>query len=119
MVKRCRFYQFPFYYSLSNEKDKKYKIDLLNSLKLYVGNLGTTHHGNDEENSLNIALADQWQKSLEGTNFISPVLHGTTGSSDNTFSLASNSCYKINIAGSFFKNIFRKSKFFVKRVVRL
>ena len=28
-----------FYYSLSNEKDKKYKIDLLNSLKLYVGNL--------------------------------------------------------------------------------
>ena len=75
----------------------------MNSLKLYVGNLGTTHHGNDEENSLNIALAEQWQKSLEGTNFISPVLHGTTGSSDNTFSLASKSCYKINIAGSLLK----------------
>ena len=89
--------------ALSGEKDQIYNVNLLNYLKLYVGNLGTTHHGNDEENSLKIHLANDWQKYLEGTNFISPVLHGTTGSTTNTFKLASKSCQKINIAGSFLR----------------
>ena len=92
-----------FSLSLDKEKDFEYKTALSNNLKLYVANLGTTHHGNDEERSLKISLAKEWQESLEGTNFISPVLHGTTGSSDATFSLASNSCQKINIAGSFLR----------------
>ena len=87
--------------SLKEEVDNEYKTALLNSLKLYVGNLGTTHHGNDQLGSLKIELAGEWQKSLKGTNFITPVLHGTTNSSDELFALASKNCQKINIAGSF------------------
>ncbi len=90
-------------YSLNEEKDLEYKANLINTLKLYVGNLGTTHHGNDTESSLKISLAKEWQEALMGTNFVSPVLHGTTGSTDKTFSLASKSCQKINIAGSFLR----------------
>jgi len=87
--------------SLKEEGNNEYKTALLNSLKLYVGNLGTTHHGNDKLASLKIELAGEWQKSLEGTNFVTPVLHGTTKSSDKLFALASKNCQKINIAGSF------------------
>ncbi len=89
--------------SLNEEKDLEYKANLINTMKLYVGNLGTTHHGNDKESSLKISLAKEWQDALMGTNFVSPVLHGTTGSTDKTFSLASKSCQKINIAGSFLR----------------
>ena len=92
-----------FYKSLQEEKNIEYKTNLLNSIKLYVGNLGTCHHAIDKENSLRIQLGDEWQEALLGTNFLSPVLHGTTGSSDKTFLLASKSCQKINIAGSLLK----------------
>ena len=92
-----------FFSALSEISDLRYKANLSNTLKLYVANLGTTHHGNDEEKSLKLTLANEWQKALKGTNFVSPVLHGTTGSSDNTFLIASRSCYKINIAGSFLR----------------
>ena len=85
--------------SIANQ-DILYNASLSNTLKLYVANLGTTHHGNDQEILLKINLAEIWQKSLEGSNFVSPVLHGTTGSSENTFLKASKSCFKINIAGS-------------------
>lgn len=86
-----------------NDQDTLYKTNLSNSLKLYVANLGTTHHGNDDEKLLKVSLAKIWQKALEGTTFVSPVLHGTTGSIESTFLLASKSCYKINIAGSFLR----------------
>ncbi len=90
--------------SIENE-DILYKTYLLNTLKLYVANLGTTHHGNDQEKLLKISLAEIWQKALEKSNFVSPVLHGTTGSSESTFLIASKSCYKINIAGSLLRII--------------
>ena len=83
-----------------DSEDILYSTYLSNTLKLYVANLGTTHHGDDKEHLLKINLAEIWQKSLENSNFISPVLHGTTGSSESTFSIASKSCFKINIAGS-------------------
>ena len=79
------------------------KATLSNCIKLYVGNLGTTHHGRDTIGSLKLNLAEDWQNSLSGTNFVSPVLHGTTGSSEETFDTAAQSCHKINIAGSFLK----------------
>ena len=90
-----------FFRIFKGRRDNEYKTALLNSLKLYVGNLGTTHHGNDELSSLKIELAGEWQKALKGTNFVTPVLHGTTNSSDELFALASKNCQKINIAGSF------------------
>ena len=83
-----------------DSEDILYSTYLSNTLKLYVANLGTTHHGDDKEHLLKINLAEIWQKSLENSNFISPVLHGTTGSTESTFSIASKSCFKINIAGS-------------------
>ena len=89
--------------SSMDDADTLYKTNLSNSLKLYVANLGTTHHGNDDEKLLKVSLAKIWQKALEGTTFVSPVLHGTTGSIESTFLLASKSCYKINIAGSFLR----------------
>ncbi len=106
-----------FSFSLNEEKDLEYKAGLLNSLKLYVANLGTTHHGNDEEKSLKLGLAEEWQKALEGTSFVSPVLHGTTGSSDETFSLASKSCQKINIAGSFLRILLENLNSSQKKVI--
>tara|TARA_A100001388_G_C28773266_1_gene505353 strand:+ start:175 stop:3027 length:2853 start_codon:yes stop_codon:yes gene_type:complete len=92
-----------FSYSLEHEHKFEDKAVLLNMMKLYVANLGTTHHGNDKESSLKIGLSEEWQNALKGSNFVSPVLHGTTGSSDETFFFASKFCYKINIAGSFLK----------------
>tara|TARA_Y100001968_G_scaffold333948_1_gene401673 strand:- start:3954 stop:6803 length:2850 start_codon:yes stop_codon:yes gene_type:complete len=103
--------------SLDKEKDLEYKAALSNSLKLYVGNLGTTHHGNDKESFLKLELAEEWQQALEGTNFVSPVLHGTTGSSDETFSLASKSCQKINIAGSFLRVLLENLNLSQKKVL--
>ncbi len=92
-----------FFASLEKETDLEYKTNLINSIKLYVGNLGTFHHAKDNERALKITLSSEWQNELLGTNFISPVLHGTTGSSDKTFLLAAKSCQKINIAGSLLK----------------
>ena len=95
----------PYYFKKVVEKkyDKYYGYQLLSLLKLYVGNLGTNHHEDDVSTNLRIGLAGDWQKSLIKTNFISPVLHGTTGSSNNTFDQASENCFKINIAGTFLK----------------
>ena len=100
-----------------NDEDTLYKTNLSNSLKLYVANLGTTHHGNDDEKLLKVSLAEIWQKALEGTNFVSPVLHGTTGSIESTFLVASKSCYKINIAGSFLRILLENLTFRQKKIL--
>lgn len=92
-----------FEHSFDDLMDQEWSVALSNNLKLYVGNLGTTHHGKDNSSSLNLHLAEEWQNSLSGTNFVSPVLHGTTGSYEETFKVAAKSCQKINIAGSFLK----------------
>ena len=76
---------------------------LKNKVKLYVGNLGTTHHGNDKHGDLKINLSKDWNKANEQKNFISPVLHGTTNSKNFLFKKASMHCLKINIAGSYLK----------------
>jgi uridine kinase len=92
-----------FSQSLKFINNKLYSLELNNLLKLYVANLGTTHHANDVSNNLKLELASDWQSNLCKSNFISPVLHGTTGSTDKTFKIASKSCFKINIAGTFLK----------------
>ena len=86
--------------ALDNLEVGDYSNWLKNTLKLYVLQLGTTHHGIDDQSLLQLNLASEWQKNLKGTSFVSPVLHGTTGSSKKTFRTASSQCQKINIAGS-------------------
>ena len=70
---------------------------------LFIGNLGTTHHGADES-EVSIDAAKDWNLVLQKRNFISPVLHGTTQSSTQILTRASQYCAKINIAGDLLYN---------------
>lgn len=67
---------------------------------LFIGNLGTTHHGRDTEIP-KVEKGLEWRDELKGENFVSPVLHGTTNSHSKVLSSASHGCHKINIAGNF------------------
>ena len=88
------------------KKNTTLNLLLKNKVKLYVGNLGTTHHGNDRHKDLKINLSEEWNQANEQKNFISPVLHGTTNSKNFLFKKASKHCLKINIAGSYLKTLF-------------
>lgn len=67
---------------------------------LFIGNLGTTHHGNDNEKP-NTKFSEKWVATTKNDLFISPVLHGTTNSKNEVIKDASKGCKKINIAGNF------------------
>ncbi|MDO8520184.1 MAG: class II fructose-bisphosphate aldolase, partial [Deltaproteobacteria bacterium] len=71
---------------------------------LFVGNLGTTHHGEDT-GEVAVEKAKEWRDKLKKTNFISAVLHGTTGSHPNLLSKAAGGCHKINVAGDFLNTL--------------
>jgi ribulose-phosphate 3-epimerase len=66
--------------------------------KLYIGNLGTTHHGADSTKP-QTQLARNWVDATRRYKFISAVLHGTTGTNSNVLSEASDGCHKVNVAG--------------------
>lgn len=89
-----------------NNKNKFQNFILKNKIKLYVANLGTTHHGNDKDKDLKIDLSKKWNIANHNKTFISPVLHGTTNSKDYLFKKASKNCLKINIAGSYLNVLF-------------
>lgn len=78
--------------------EKKGYAALLCRPTLFVANLGTTHHGRDT-GTPSVFLAEKWRDGLKNTNFISPVLHGTTDSHKDILKLASSGCHKINVAG--------------------
>jgi len=67
---------------------------------LFIANVGTTHHC-DSDNIGDFVVAKNWVASSMRDMFISPVLHGTTGSKRSTLNGFSNYCKKINVAGDF------------------
>jgi ribulose-phosphate 3-epimerase len=69
---------------------------------LFIGNLGTTHHGRDLEIP-KVGVSQEWREELKSENFVSPVLHGTTNSHNQVLAKASVGCHKINVAGNFLK----------------
>lgn len=74
---------------------------------LFIGNVGTTHHGQDK-NIVNSSISYTWVESSKKYSFISAVLHGTTNSSRNTLYTSTSGCHKVNVAGDFLK-VFQKS----------
>jgi len=73
---------------------------LVTKNKLFVGNLGTTHHGIDRDEPF-VNLADDWLRETYRYNFVSSVLHGTTNTKKIHFTKACKSSHKINIAGNY------------------
>jgi hypothetical protein len=92
--------------------------ELKNKIKLYVANLGTTHHGKDTEKNLKINIAKDWNLSNQKTNFISPVLHGTTESKNYLFKEASKYCLKVNIAGTYLKILMNNLYNYIKKEIK-
>ena len=66
--------------------------------KLFIGNLGTTHHGEDSD-EIQSHLARTWVDATCRHGFVSAVLHGTTASDAGVLSDATDGCYKVNVAG--------------------
>lgn len=74
-------------------------LDAINAQpKLFIGNLGTTHHAADTH-KIQSYLARTWVDETCRYGFVSAVLHGTTNTQSNILSEASDGCYKINVAG--------------------
>tara|TARA_Y100001968_G_scaffold330603_1_gene382914 strand:+ start:2957 stop:6862 length:3906 start_codon:yes stop_codon:yes gene_type:complete len=69
---------------------------------LFIGNVGTTHHGKDL-NLVNSSISYSWVENAKKYGFISAVLHGTTNSSGQTLSSSTSGCHKVNVAGDFLK----------------
>ena len=67
--------------------------------KLIIGNLGTTHHGHDQ--NVKVENAEQWVENIKKFGMISAVLHGTSRSHPETLKRAVIGCKKINVAGDF------------------
>ena len=85
---------------------KKYLLPIINRPLLFIGNLGTTHHG-DDRSSPKVELAQSWKERIQRFNFISAVLHGTTRTHSDYLRKSTNGCHKVNVAGDFletFKN---------------
>lgn len=79
----------------------KEKLSLINMRpKLIIGNLGTTHHGHDN-NTVKVETSKAWVKETKKFSFVSAVLHGTSRSHPDTLRKAVVGCKKINVAGDF------------------
>lgn len=71
---------------------------------LFIGNLGTTHHGTDKDD-VEVEHSRLWRDRLKKNNFVSAVLHGTTGTDPQVLKKATVGCHKINIAGDFLQTL--------------
>ena len=58
--------------------------------KLIIGNLGTTHHGHDQ--NVKVENAEQWVENIKKFGMISAVLHGTSRSHPETLKRAVIGC---------------------------
>jgi len=67
--------------------------------KLIIGNLGTTHHGHDQ--NVKVENSELWVENIKKFGMISAVLHGTSRSHPETLKRAIIGCKKINVAGDF------------------
>ncbi|MDC3232346.1 hypothetical protein OA981_02240, partial [Prochlorococcus sp. AH-716-A09] len=69
---------------------------------LFIGNLGTVHHGKDNK-KIESGISYNWVEKIKKYGFYSAVLHGTTNSQKQTLIDATRGCHKINIAGDLLK----------------
>jgi len=84
------------------EQIQKTNISYINSRpKLIIGNLGTVHHGYDNNNYVKSDASAEWISVIKKFNFISAVLHGTSRSHPDVLKRATAGCFKINVAGDF------------------
>jgi ribulose-phosphate 3-epimerase len=81
-------------------------LGLLARPMLFIGNLGTTHHGEDTSPP-QVGNAVTWKHGLKKEGFVSSVLHGTTGTMRQVLKDASAGCHKINVAGDFLFSLIR------------
>jgi ribulose-phosphate 3-epimerase len=65
---------------------------------LFIANVGTTHHSQDT-NAVDASITRRWVDYVKSKNFVSSVLHGTTGSSSSILTDSLAGCHKVNIAG--------------------
>ena len=88
-----------------NEFNKQISSKKLNYIKvrpkLFIGNLGTVHHGEDKNNNVKTDMSEKWIDATQKHNFISAVLHGTSRSHPEVLKRATAGCMKINVAGDF------------------
>ena len=91
-------------YSIMLKLHEKFRLNDINEINtrpiLFVGNLGTTHHGMDKMVP-KIQYSTDWKNALKKNNFISAVLHGTTKTEPFYLKESSMGCHKINVAGDF------------------
>ena len=93
--------QFKIFADVYRKKiDEKRIYSLLKRPMLFIGNLGTTHHGNDISIP-KVELAEKWKKKIQRYNFISAVLHGTTKTHSDYLKRSTSGCHKVNVAGDF------------------
>ena len=84
------------------EQIQKTNFSYINSRpKLIIGNLGTVHHGYDNNNYVKSDASAEWISAIKKFNFISAVLHGTSRSHPDVLKRATAGCFKINVAGDF------------------
>tara|TARA_Y100000389_G_C17465546_1_gene525174 strand:+ start:140 stop:3949 length:3810 start_codon:yes stop_codon:yes gene_type:complete len=82
------------------EQIQKTNISYINSRpKLIIGNLGTVHHGYDNNNHVKSDASAEWISVIKKFNFVSAVLHGTSRSHPDVLKRATAGCFKINVAG--------------------
>ena len=72
--------------------------------KLFIANVGTTHHQKDS-NNIDSGISEKWVNETACTNFISSVLHGTTGSNEKVLLDSIAGCHKVNIAGDLLETL--------------
>jgi ribulose-phosphate 3-epimerase len=71
---------------------------------LFIGNLGTTHHGSDSS-SPKVEIAKEWKRKIQRYNFVSAVLHGTTQTHSDYLKRSTGGCHKVNVAGDFLETM--------------
>ncbi len=84
------------------EQKKLYPI--IRRPMLFIGNLGTTHHGSDSS-SPKVEIAKEWKKKIQRYNFVSAVLHGTTQTHSDYLKRSTGGCHKVNVAGDFLETM--------------
>lgn len=84
--------------------DEKKLHPIIKRPMLFIGNLGTTHHGSDS-NSPKVEVAKEWKKKIQRYNFVSAVLHGTTQTHSDYLKRSTGGCHKVNVAGDFLETM--------------
>ena len=86
------------------EKKKIYEI--AKRPILFIGNLGTTHHGTDKSVPV-VEKAYEWKNVIQRFNFVSAVLHGTTNTHSDYLRKSTSGCHKVNVAGDLLETLIK------------